>query len=923
MTEWRREIGSRLESLHLPPAREAAIVEELGQHVDQQYQELIAGGATPDAARTAVLDGLDTPGELGRRIGDIIGMQAPRLPPPGVPARGRWLRALWQDTRHAIASLRRTPGFTLTVVAALALTIGPTTAIVSVGNWLLWRAPAGVTGADRLAVVRFGEFHDDGSFSPRRISDLNLDDLRLGSATIADLAGWQEWTVSFAADGRAPRQVGAAHAASTFFNLLGVHPAVGRGFAPDDDRPPYGAPVALLGDSLARDTFGTAAGAVGQTVILNGRRLSVVGVLPPGFAGARPYSQVDVWIPSWTYYDVRHFGAEAVTKRLGRAASGIFYTFVVRLAPGATFAGLQSELDARVPALAETYPRENEAFATTRARVYPRLGPDELQRDRFSRMVAILLAVGGVLLLLGAANVANLLISRAVRRGHDDAVRVALGASRGRLVQLALVESGLLALAGGTIGIALAWWLKALIVRLWLPVGGGTATPLTVPIDGDVLVATLAVSLACGLSAGLAPAWMIARRRFGRVLGRGGSRVSRGGWRVRTGLAIAQLALSLALVTNAALLVTTLHNLARVNVGFDPNGLSVHFLDLGSQGYAVRDAAAYARRLAAALSSDPAFDAATLANCSPPTRCSGGAILDPNNAARRIPVSEIFVSDAYFNALRIPLINGRTFTHDEAFDLAGGSETPVILGEALARRLFAGGSALGQRIANPSNGFAGSPVFRVVGVAGDVQGPLDADAGLVAYLPFGAGGAFSMLRPIVILRSALPLAEVARRAQAHATAIDPTLPFGQPRSVVVDIARGFTTQTVFAWMLSLLGAFGGLLAALGLFGLLGQLVGERTREFGIRLAIGAAPAHVFGLVIRRALWASALGAAGGLALAAAGSRLIEAQLVGVARFDPRVYLASAAGLTAVVLIASVWPARTATRIEPIETLRAE
>lgn len=921
MPTWHDELTARLERLHLRAEREAEIVEELSQHLDDRVRELVTAGAAMDEARSEALADLDAPGELARQLAIIERRSPYDLPPPGRPARGRWLGAVWQDIAYSARALRRTPAFTLTVIAALALTIGPATAILSVGNWLLWRPAPGLIDPDRLAVVWFGNWDDDGSVSPRRVSDLNLKDLLQASSTLSGIAGWQESQVSFAVEGVAPRLVGSAHATPNFFDLLGVRPAAGRPFTPEEDLPPFGSPVAVLSDSLARSVFGSPGAAVGRPIVVNSRPMNVVGVLPPGFVGVRPTSQVDIWYPSATYYHLHHFRESTMQERKPRQ-DGAFYTFIVRLAPSATFAALRAELDVLVPALAEHHPDENKAFTTARARVFPGLGPRELQRDQYRELMRSLLIAGGVLLLLGCANVANLLISRGVSRQHERAVRVALGASRGRLVQLLLTESCLLAVAGAALGITIAIWLKELIRTLLLPAAAGIE--LAIPLDARVLLATLAVSLGCGLAAGLAPAWIgaLSGRTVG--LGRSDLRTSARGTRVRTGLAVGQLALSLALVTNALLLVATLQNLADVDIGFDPKGVSVQYVNLGDHGYDPARAMVYNRGLLERLSSAPAVENASISSNHP---FGSGYIVrleDPSGGNAPLSVYTNLVSDGYFEVLRIPLSRGRTFSRAEAMTGTRADGAPVILDERLAKRLFGDAEPVGRavRVAATRGGPAHDLV--VVGVTrGSRWNGLTDDPDLVMYAPFSYGAASWAERPVLMIRSGRPLNEVASLLQTHATALDPSVPLGPARPLTASIERELSGRRVFAWVLCLLGIVGFVLAAVGLAGLLAQMVNERTREFGIRMAIGADRAHVYGLVLRQAGWIAILGGAGGLALAVFGSRLVEAQLFGVTRLDPWVYLASAGSLMAIVFAASAWPARSAAKVEPVVALRAE
>jgi predicted permease len=923
MSGWRGELTTRLAALKLRPEREAEIVEELAQHLDDHVRELIAGGADPETARTIALAELDQPGELARRLATVEARSPYALPPPGAPSRARGLSALRHDVSHAMASLRRTPAFTLTVIATMALTIGPTTAMLSVANWLLWRPAPGVVQADRLAVVWFGDWDKDGSVSPHRISPANLDDLVHASRTFMDIAGWQESAISFAVEGLPPRRVASAHVNANLLALLGVRPMAGRAFVADDDRPPYGSPVAIVSESLAQEMFGTAATAVGHAVTINGVRLTVVGVMPRGFNGLRPASHTDVWLPSSTYYYARHFSEAAMRAREGRGRSGIFYMFITRLAPGATFDAMQAELDVLVPSLVRQYPDDNGGLAATRARVFPGLGMDELERTSLASLVRRLLLIGGVLLLLGCANVTNLLISRGLQREPDRAVRAALGASRSRLAQLALVESCLLSLAGAAAGIAIALWLKDLVQALVVPGTADGAARTIVPMDVRVLTATAGVSLVCGLLAGVVPAWIASAGAVTARLRRRGRQTFARRLRIRTIFSSAQLALSLALVTNALLLVATLHRLVDVDPGFDPQAVSVHRVDASAHGYTTARALTYDRQLVDSLSADRAIDDASLSWAYPPMHVFGTRILDTNG--RAIDIAEEPVSDSYFRTLRQPILAGRMFTHDEAFASGAPDGRPVVVSASLAQRLFGATSPLGQRVNVPRTMLSAAHQLVVIGVAGDVRGAgnvLSGQSDLVMYTPFSYEGG-AVTQPVVLVRSRLSPHDAGTLVQTHASRLDPSLPFEPPRALTATMTQTLSDRRALAWVLSGLGALGFVLAAVGLSGLLTQMVGERTRELGVRLAIGAPRQHVIGLVLHQAVWMAACGGIAGLVLAALGARIVESQLFGVTRLQPWVYVASAMGFTIVVFAASLWPARAASTIEPARALRAE
>jgi predicted permease len=832
---------------------------------------------------------------------------------------------MWQDARYALRALRRTPGFALTVVAVLALTIGPTTAILSIGNWLFWRSPPGVVEPHRLAVVLFGEWRGTTSLSPRSLSEPNAADLLKSSRTLAGLAGWQETSASLAADGVPPRQISMTHSTASYFDLLGVRPAAGRPFAVEEDRPPFGSPVALIGDRLARGVFGGPEASLGRSMLINGRPLSIIGVMPPGFVGASPFSEVDVWIPSATYYHVRHFSEASMRGRATRA-DGFFYTFIARLVPGASAEALQAELDVLVPALAQQYPEDNSEFTKARARVFPGLGPNEMQRAQYQGLVRNLLMVGGVLLLLGCANVANLLLSRGVRRQHELAVRLALGASRRRLVQQLLTESCVLALVGAAVGAGLALGLKQVIATLLLPGVAGSGVELHVPLDTRVLIATLGVSVTCGLLAGLLPAWlssMGSSRRVGAAIGRHGLRTATGRSWVRSGLAVAQLALSLALVTNATLLVVTLRNVGATDIGFDPHSVSIHFLDLGSHGYSTDRSMAFNRDLVSRLAGDTAFRGASLSTGIPPNCGFSRDVLDPAGDGRQtIEICENFITDDYFRAMGQTVLLGRIFTPAETVTPAPAAGAPIVVSESLSRRLSGDQIALGRRITFPPTRSEPAHERLVVGVVRDVRSPLR-EPELLAYTPFVIGTAYSARRPTVMVRTDRPLRDAGERVRAHVAAIDPSLAMSAPRLMTDWLARQVANRRAFAWVLTLLGGLGFVLAAVGLYGLLAQIVTERAREFGIRMAIGADRRHVIGLVVRLAVWIAVLGGAAGLALAAFGSRLVESQLVGVGRFDPVLYAVSVALLGAVILAACLIPAARAARVDPVDVLRTE
>ena len=923
MPDWRQALTDRLAALRLRPEREAEIVDELSQHLDDQVRELVAGGMDAETARTVALAELDAPGELARRLAGIETRPALALPPPGAPSRGRFLQARWQDLRHSIRSLRRSPIFTATVLLTFALTIGPTTAILSVGNWLLWRPTPGVHQPDRLAIIWFGQWRNPPgggvSVSPSGVSYLNLEDLRRASKTFSGIAGIQEDGVSIAADAVAPSIGGAAYVTADALDVLGVPVIAGRMLRSDEDREPAGEPVAMVSETLARRAFGDVQRAVNGRILINGKPMTIVGVLPARFAGVGPTSRVSVWYPGSSHGYVNHYEASA---RSRTREDGLFYSFVARLAPGATFESAQAELDVIVPALAQSHPDENGKFKEVRARVFSGLGPQVLQRKSYVSNVRILVAIGGVLLLLGCANVANVLMVRSVRTGRDRAIRLALGASRARLALLQLTESTLLAAGGAALGILLAVWLKQLIVSLLFP-GMPPGLEFQVPLDLRVLGLTLGISLTCGLVAGLAPALLSRRTGVTASIAAAGTRSATGMHWVRAGMASFQLALSLALVVGSLLLVATLRNLSSVDIGFSPDNVTRHHIDPPQHGYTRDRTVVYFQDLLNRLRQQPGIDAISVASRTPFGSSSSIRLPDPAGADRPpIRVISNSVSAGYFNVLGIKLVAGRGFNEAEAMTPAGAPTYPVVITQNLAVRLFGNAQAVGRSITLPRAGSSPARDVSIIGVTNDVHwNSLIGERPLFMYQPFPQGSGSGS--GSVLLRSALPLHERIRMVERVTGEIDSSMPvsFSQPLSASIE--SEVSEQRTFAWVLSLVGWIAFTLAAVGLYGLLAQSVSERTREFGIRLAIGSGTKRIFALVLRQAAMIGAIGGVAGLALAAVGTRLIESQLHGVTRLNVTTYVVSAAILVVVVFIAGLWPARTATRVQPVEALRVE
>ena len=904
MREWRNEIRRRLAPLNLSPVRESEIVDELAQHCDDRYRELRESGASESDAHAAALAEIADDEALRREVARVERPAPVTLPPPGAERRGSWFSSIWQDAQHAGRRLRRTPGFTLTVLAAFALTIGPTTAIVSVGNWLMWRPQPGVGQPQHLAQMYTAQWRSDSSMSPMSLPRETVHDLLENSQTLDGLAGAQESSASLAVPNSVPRQVGSAHVTGDYFWVLGLRMRAGRPILPGDDR--VGSPhVAVLSETAARRAFGSPEGALDKIVSLNSRPFTVVGVMDPSFVGIAPTSEVEVWVPSTSYFYMRHAPEPRDTA---------FYSFIARLKPGVGADAAAAEVNGRLRALFTRDPKTHSRFERIEARVFPGLGETPLMRPHRQTQVRTMLAIAATLLLLGCANVANLLLFRTTRGQHEIALRKALGASRARLIQAQITEGCLLAIAGAGVGLALAFALKQLMQQLLFPRPPGMA--FTVPVDTRVLGATVIAALTTGIIAALAPALMAARRSSADGL-RSGGRGSTASVRLRGALASLQLALSLTLLIGALLLVTTLRNLRGTDLGFNPYGVTVMGVSPADHGYKAPEVLSYFRQVLSATSNHGEFRDVAI----------GAGALDSafhmnvnRLAGGKVEVTTNGVTHNYFKTLGIPVLRGRDFSMEEAF--ATGGDPPVIITAALAMEAFGTLDAVGRELEIP---FGRAPVRRlpVLGVVPDVRvGSLTEPPLPVMYQPLGRFEA-ARGRGEIILRSTLPPLRAGSVVAEISSAAAASVPLSRVRPLTTDIDRQLTRTRLFAWLLGLLGTFGFVLASLGLYGLVSQTTTERRREFGIRMAIGASKRDVVTLIARYAAAVSAVGVVFGLAGAYYGTRLVDTMLFGVTRLDPAVYAMAVATLLVVVVAACVVPARRALRVQPVEVLRAE
>lgn len=818
---------------------------------------------------------------------------------------------LRQDIAYAFRLLARAAGFTVVAVLTLALGIGATTAVFSLANWALLRPVPGVERPGEVRLIWIGSRKTPTSFTPSRLSYPNFNDIAPRLRTVA-LGAAQGSDVSVATETHAAAPAAVAFTTPSYFDVLGVRARAGRLFTERDDDPSAGAHVAVLSERLANALFRAEPAAVGRTIRVNGIAFTVIGVTGQGFAGTHRINRVDLWLPGSTYPAVNHFK----NTRYDDRASGGFYEFVARRAGGASWEQVEAELGSLKAWLAAEYPSENERLQQVAFHLMAPIGTDAFGGQQIASMMPVMLGGSALVLLIACSNVASLLLMRGIGRGGEVAVRKALGAGRLRLVRQHLTEGTVLWLAGGAVAVAAVWGLLQ-------TVDGGTLLGLRaptgpVPLDWRVVAFALTLSLAIGLIFSVVPALRAARVEPAGMLREGASSSSPRRLRVGTVLSAVQLALSLTLVVAALLLAATVRQLAQVDVGFDPRNIYTFSVRPGSIGYSPERAAAYREEFARRLRFLPGVEHVAVALRGPfvgslmytRVKRDGG---DPLEAQ----ATEV-VSSGYFETLRIPVLRGRVFSEDDLGQ--GGRARPVVIvSELFARELFGTADAVGREIEYSIRGRVGQR-YRIIGVVGDVRnGSLTGDSEPVVYEPAALDGA---VRPEgTFLIRTRPGFAAAGAVREIAAALEPALPLNLPRWMEEAIAQTRAPWDVLARLMTTLALIAGLLAAVGLYGVIAFGVAARRREFGIRLALGAAPSQLMALALRRTALIAGAGLVLGCAGAAALSRTLQSRLFGVEPSDPLVWGLSILLFAGIALLAAWLPARRAGSVDPVSALR--
>jgi putative ABC transport system permease protein len=819
------------------------------------------------------------------------------------------------DLKFTLRSLLKAPVFTAVAIVTVALGIGATVAIFSVVNTVLLK-PLPYGAPEQLARI-YTEAPNFANGAGRRgpASTNEYFELARDTQSWESIDAWRRVGVSLVAAGE-PLRVTAAFVSGGLFRTLGVGAALGRVLGPDDDTL-TASPVVVISHGLWQRAFGGDRAVLGRDVSLNGSQYTLIGVLPEQFDfPVGEAAATDVWVT------LRVDPAKPVNDH------SVF--LVGRLKPGRSLAAAQAELDALVqrdagsPAAHHLDPREH-PVVTYGLR-------DETVRGVLPALEVLLGAVG-FLLLIACVNVANLLLSRAEARQHELAIRSALGARVRRLAAQFAVEGVLLSALGAALGVLLA----AGGLRLLRVVGpAGIPQALDAQIDGRVLLFAVVVSLSTGLAFGLTPLLQLVRRSARATTGSlvtGASRVT-GTQRLRQALIVGQLALALILLTGTGLMLRTFWNLQRVEAGFDPAGTTTMQIALPEDIYSGAAAPAFWTRALERFAALPGVEGVALTSALPPVAedfgwgtlfegyvpVVGGTIPSfptPNGRVASVEHYQV-VSPDYFAALHVMPIAGRVF------DARDNAQAPnsLIVNETLARAIWGNDNALGRRV-RPG---LSNEWFTVVGVIADVKNNgVDRPTGPALYLPYlQVPATTSLLRaPYITVRSAAAQAAVVGAIRGGLKAIDPTLPLARIRSMDEVVAASQSRPRLLTLLLGLFAGVSLALAAVGIYGVTAYAVALRTREFGIRVALGARPAAVLAIVLKRGAWLIAGGVLLGVGGAVLLTRLLTGFLFGVAAADPVTFASVAGLLGGVALLASYVAARRATKVDPLVALRAE
>jgi predicted permease len=836
---------------------------------------------------------------------------------------GVWFDALLQDLRYGVRTLAKNPAFTLVAMATLALGIGANTAMFSLLDQVVLRLLP-VSRPEQLVIVRETGNHFGNSYGPNTVSWPMFEDLRDNNQVFSGMFCRFPATVTIG-DGNRAAQIAVELVSGSYFSILGVGTALGRPIAPDDDDVPDSSPVVVLSYSFWQTYFDHDRKIVGRTIVLNSQAMTVIGVAQPGFDGVELGAPAKVFVPIMMKTEMTPH-SDGLKDRRRRLS---WVTAYGRLKPGVSPEQAQLSLQPLMHSILEMEVQQPEftrsataadqqLFLRNRIKLLP--GSENGLREYMRKPLWLLVALTGAVLLLACANLANLLLARATAREREFAVRLAIGAGRARILRQLLVESLLLAGAGAILGLALAFLADRILLRIYLPADTAAEFVISPIPDGRVLAFVVAVMLLTSLVFGLLPAVRGSRTEIALSLKDRSGALSAGSITLRRMLVGIQVALSLLLLIGAGLFVRTLRNLESMGPGFPTDHLLTFTINPSLNGYSDQETKSFYERLNVNLQTLPGV---TSVGFSTMPLLKGyawqNAVLGKDFEGAPIEEQPVLsnVGPDYFATIGIPIVAGRAFSVRD-----DGPTKYAVINESFARQYFPGRTPIGQRFGLVDDMQPVSPDIEVIGVIPDKKyRDLRETPPAQAYFPYFQDAHFRFMN--IYLRTQADPRQIENELRERMRQFDPHVPVVGLQTMDEQIGFSLRTERLVASLSAVFGGLATLLAVIGLYGVMAYVVMRRTREIGIRIALGALPSNVIAMIMREVFVVVGAGLVAGLSLALGLANLVRSQLFGLNPRDPLTLIGSAIVLTFAAGVAGFLPALRASDVDPTIALRHE
>jgi predicted permease len=910
MPDWKNLVRTRLKPLRLTPAAESDLTEELAQHLEDHYRELRSGGASEAEAYRQTIAELDDTYPLRAELERSERMPKYDAVPAGDVKPGNFMEDLWRDLRYSVRTMRRSPMFVLFVVLTLALGIGANTTVFTVINTLILNPLPVRNSTELAAIAAMDERTTSKSNTLLPISYADLRDYQARNEVFESLAGYTSPRIVTWQASAASQRMFSELVTVQYFSTLGLTPAVGRFFLPEDDNPPGARAVAVMSYATWRQHFGGAADIAGRVLRINHVALTIVGVAPPNFIGVNAIFGPDLWIPAGMAEQLLPNEMQNAFSDRNKAV----FQGVGRFRPGVTRTQAQADLATIAANLAREYPGANEghtaAVRPIRDVVFGMAGNGS---SPILFASGVLLVVVGIVLLIACSNVANLLLARAAARHQEMAVRLAVGASRSRLVRQLLTESVFLGLLSGVVGLWIGYAGLQLLFGM-LPSAANFAQP---KFDGVVFVFGLLISLATGFIFGTIPAFKASRasvadalKEDARTTGRSRRKVT-----LANALLVGQVAFSFVLLVTAALFLRSIQRAYEFDPGFQTAHLATFMTNPGQAGYQKARTKTFYKDARERVSRIPGIESASWASNLPLwARAVSGLQVEGREQRSRSDKATTIVTTVdrdYFETAGVLINRGRAFTNADQ-----ENSTPVaIVNEKIASDYWPGGEALGKRIQLPGE----KQMRQIVGIARTANYTIFAEPPqFCVYIPLEQNYSDAM---VLFVRSKGNPQQILIPVQREVRAAGPEILVSDMRTGREIIDGGLFQARVGVVLLSVFGLLALGLASIGLYGIMAYSVNQRKREIGLRMALGAAQTSVLRLILKQGMGLVFTGVLIGFAAALVVGRLLSRMLYGVSASDPISVAGAATVLLAVALLACYLPARWASRVDPLVALR--